>query len=316
MTGKERTRAAIEFANPDRVPIWFFNRDPMQGDILCHDLSLSVDGTNEWGYRFENLNDGTMGQVKDPILNDWGALSDFHVPDLRENERLARAVSFKNDGEDQYLLGSLGISGFNVYTFLRGFENSMIDFRVERENAEALLDWIFGFETQVIELASQAGLDGIHFADDWGMQEGLMIDPGLWREIFKPRYRKQFTRAHELGLQVWFHSCGDILSIVSDFHEAGVDVMNISQPNVVDIREVGRLLRGKQCFMVPISYQTVSISGTPEEIRAEAERLYSELGTPEGGFIGYVEEYGCMGMSEANFQACAEAFVGLPGSHR
>jgi hypothetical protein len=308
MTGSERTKAAIGFGNPDRIPIWFFNRDPMHGDILCYDLSLSANGVNEWGYRFENLSDGTMGQVKNPILKDWGKLADFSFPELRSTERLAGVGSFKSNAGGRYLLGSLGISGFTVYMFLRGFENSMIDFMVEREKAEALLDRIFGFETQIVDLASEARLDGVHFADDWGMQDGLMIDPGLWREIFKPRYRKQFERAHELGLHVWFHSCGNILSVVPDFHEAGVDVMNISQPNVVDIPEVGQLLRGNQCFMVPISYQTVSISGTPEDIRAEAQRLYDELGTPAGGFIGYVEEYRCMGMSEENFLACSEAF--------
>ena len=65
---------------------------------------------------------------------------------------------------------------------------------------------------------------------------------------------------------------------------------------------------GRQCFMVPISYQTDSISGTPEEIHAEARRMYDLLGTEAGGFIGYVEEYGCMGMSQENYRACGEAF--------
>jgi len=76
----------------------------------------------------------------------------------------------------------------------------------------------------------------------------------------------------------------------------------------VDIERVGRRLRGKQCFLMPISYQTVGISGTREEIFAEAERMYRALGAPEGGFIGYVEEYSSMGMSAENYWACAEAF--------
>jgi hypothetical protein len=63
--------------------------------------------------------------------------------------------------------------------------------------------------------------------------------------------------------------------------------------------------------MVPTSYQTVSIKGTPAEIRAEARRLFDALATPRGGFIGYVEEYKCMGMSEENYQACAQAFETL-----
>jgi hypothetical protein len=82
----------------------------------------------------------------------------------------------------------------------------------------------------------------------------------------------------------------------------------MAQPNVVDVRAVSGRLRGKQCFLIPISYQTVSISGTVAEIYAEAQRLHDLLGVDRGGFIGYVEEYGCMGMSAENYRACAEAF--------
>ena len=95
---------------------------------------------------------------------------------------------------------------------------------------------------------------------------------------------------------------------MEDFHEIGVDVLNIAQPNVNDMAEVGRRLRGQQCFMVPISYQTVSIQGTPREIYQEAQRLYDLLAVPDGGFIGYVEEYSVMGMSAENYDACGEAF--------
>ena len=59
---------------------------------------------------------------------------------------------------------------------------------------------------------------------------------------------------------------------------------------------------------MPISYQTVSISGTVDEIHAEARRLYDHLADDNGGFIGYIEEYSCMGMSPVNYRACADAF--------
>jgi hypothetical protein len=60
--------------------------------------------------------------------------------------------------------------------------------------------------------------------------------------------------------------------------------------------------------MMPISYQTVSIQGTVEDIHREAERLFRLLATPDGGFIGYVEEYSVMGMSTENYRACGDAF--------
>jgi uroporphyrinogen-III decarboxylase len=205
-------------------------------------------------------------------------------------------------------LASLDLSGFTVYMLLRGFENSMTDFLTEPERAARLLDTIFGWECDAIRMVARNGFDGIHFADDWGTQTGLMIAPELWRKLFKPRYRRQFDLAHELGLEVWFHCCGNLTELAGDFHEIGTDVLNIAQPNVVDVNSVSARLQGKQCFLIPMSYQTVSISGTVAEIYAEAERLFDLLGTPAGGFIGYVEEYGCMGMSAENYRACAEAF--------
>lgn len=63
--------------------------------------------------------------------------------------------------------------------------------------------------------------------------------------------------------------------------------------------------------MIQISYQTVSISGTPEDIRAEARRLYAHVAIPEGGFIGYVEEYSVMGMPEENYRARGQPSRGL-----
>ncbi len=311
MTKEQLVRDAIDFNRPSRVPVWYVSCDHMEGDILLQRLWYDEDGVNEWGYELKSLDDGTMGQVGEPIFPTWDALAGFEWPTLRAEERLAGLEELKRTAGGRYLLGSLFISGFTVYTFLRGFENAMIDLVTRDEEAGRLLDRIFGFETRLIELAAEAGLHGVHFADDWGTQDGLIISPDLWHELFRERYRAQFQRAHELGLHVWFHCCGNILDIVPSLHDIGVDVMNISQPNVVDIAAVGRALRGKQCFMMPISYQTVSISGAPADIHAEAQRLYRELGTPDGGFVGYVEEYGCMGMSEENYRACGDAFRAL-----
>ncbi len=313
MKRNDLVRAAIEFKKPDRIPIWFFNKDHLDGDILAYDLGYGEKGKNEWGYHFITLDDGTMGQPDEPIIPDWKDLENFAWPTAHKVERLANVDAFKERAEDRYRLAGLGLTGFTLYTFLRGFENAMADFVLEPERSGMLLDRIFAHETRVIEIAAEGGMDGVHFADDWGTQDGLIISPALWRDVFKERYRAQFARAHELGLHVWFHCCGNIEAILPDFHEIGVDVMNISQPNVVDIARAGQDLRGKQCFMVPISYQTVSISGTPDDIHAEARRLYDALASPAGGFIGYVEEYSCMGMSEENYRACGAAFRALAG---
>jgi uroporphyrinogen decarboxylase len=326
ITCRQRVRCAIEFQHPDRVPIVFWNRDQTAGDVMLYHLSLGVpgDGTanawdwsvNEWGYRLEKLDDGTMGHPVTPFYRDLPQPQEVRIPELREMERMSAAAEFFEVCGDRYRLASLDLSGFTVYTLLRGFENAMQDFLLDPERFAALIDRIMDFECELMRMVAHQGFEGIHFADDWGTQNGLMISPVLWRKLFKPRYRRQFEQAHMLGLHVWYHCCGNFAEIADDFHEIGVDVLNISQPNVMDIRPIGARLRGKQCFLMPISYQTVSISGTVEDIHAEAQRMYDVLGSSAGGFLGYVEEYGCMGMSRDNYLACAAAFRQLTRGER
>ena len=326
---KERVDRAIRFERPDRVPIVFWNRDQTEGDVMLYHLALGQPGdgdplanawdwsTNEWGYRLEARDDGTMGSPGEPSWSELPAKEDAGVPPLREDERMAAVPAFVAESGDRYRLASLDLSGFTVYTLLRGFENAMLDFAATPERFLPVMDLITDFEIRLMEMAARHGFHGIHFADDWGTQSGLMISRAMWQRLFKPGYRRQFARAHELGLHVWFHCCGNLTDLAEDFHEIGVDVLNIAQPNTVDLKSVGRRLRGKQCFMMPISYQTVSINGTPAEIHAEARRMHELLAVEAGGFIGYVEEYGCMGMSEENYQACGAAFRQLaPGTAR
>jgi uroporphyrinogen-III decarboxylase len=255
-----------------------------------------------------------MGHPVEPCWPEMPAPDAVAALPLREEDRMAAAPAFFDQCGDRYRLASLDLSGFTVYTLLRGFEDAMQDFLLAPERFGPLMDRILDFECRLTAMAARHGFHGIHFADDWGTQTGLMISPRLWRKLFKPRYRRQFDFAHQHGLHVWYHCCGDFAPIMEDFHGIGVDVLNIAQPNVVDLAAVGRRLRGRQCFMMPISYQTVSIEGSPEEIHAEARRMYGLLAAEAGGFIGYVEEYGCMDMSEDNYRACGEAFRRLcPG---
>jgi uroporphyrinogen decarboxylase len=319
MKEKDEVIRAIEFKKPDYIPVWFINKDVEKGDIANYWLfPLGKGVTTEWGYEFTHStrDDGTMGMPRDPLIPNWEDLENYKFPDPDSEKKYKGIDQFKADNKDRYQIASLGITGFNTYFFLRGFQNALVDFALEDVTGIALLDKIFDIENAVIRNATKYGFDGIMFYDDWGIQKGLMISPEMWRKIFKPRYRDQFRRIHDYGMHVWFHSCGDITSIIPDYNEIGVDVMNISQPNVVDIDKISQLLKGKQCFLVPISYQTVSIKGTPEDIRREARRLYNKLGTEDGGLIGWIEEYSSVGMSDRNYNACIDAFAEIKLTRR
>lgn len=135
-----------------------------------------------------------------------------------------------------------------------------------------------------------------------------MISPEIWDEIFAPLYKDMIDYAHSPGMDSWFHSCENFTKIVERIHNIGVDVINISPPDCKDLNYVSEKLQGKQCFMLPIDYQNTSISGAPETIYEVAQKQYDLLWDRNSGYIGCLEEYSCMGMSEENYQACKNCF--------
>lgn len=299
---------------PDRVPIFLYNKDQEDSDMVVIEVEKQWAGENkdisEWGYRWEKQ-DETMGQPKEALIKTWDDFDTLRLPDPYDPHRFDGVRETMEKYGDKYYLASLALSGFTIMTFLRGFSETLEDLYCDRENIERLADAVFGFEEKVIGQLNAYEFDAVGFFDDWGTQTNLIISPALWREFFKPSYKRQFDLAHEHGLDVYFHCCGYIYDIIPDLIEIGVDVLNLSQPNIFDLQKLGDDFRGKVCFVCPISYQTTSLSGSKEEIYAEAKSLIKNLSTGDGGFIGYVEEYHSIGMSDENYQNCVSAFLEL-----
>ncbi len=315
MTSRELASKAIRFDNPPRLPLVFINADLEYGDIIITDVETHFGGPmkirSEWGFEWDKR-DETMGMVIDQILKDGDDVYSFKAPDPGDPGRFETFHQHREKyGKDKYHIASLGLSGFTIMILLRGFEEALIDLYTERERCDYLADEIFSFEEDVIRRAAAEGSDGIALFDDWGSQDSLIIDPAMWRDYFKPRYKRQIGIAHENGLTVYFHSCGYIYEIIPDLIEIGVDMLNVSQPNLYDIEKLGRDFGGKVCFVCPVSYQTTSISGTRQEIFGVVRELVDNLGSFNGGLIGYIEKYPSIGMSEENYRACIEAFQTL-----
>ena len=302
---------AITFQGPAYLPIYFFNRDQDQSDIVAAEVQHHFMGPDknisEWGFFWERL-DETMGQPRDYLIKDWADLERLVIPDLADSRRFSQVSEFNKNYPDRFRMASLGLSGFTTMWCLRGFDRLMLDIVEEPERVKALASVVFGFEERVITALTPFNFDAVAFFDDWGTQTGMIISPRSWRQLFKPFYTHQFDLVHAQGMCVYFHCCGQYLPIISDLIEIGVDVLNISQPNLYDIPELGRQFGGKVCFICPVSYQTTSITGTRQEIFADVQALVENLGCFNGGLLGYVEEYHSIGMSEENYQACVEAF--------
>ena len=177
--------------------------------------------------------------------------------------------------------------------FLRGFENTLMDCIVEPEAIEVMAKKLADYQIGIIEEAYRLGKGRIHCydtTDDWGTQNSLMISPELFREIFKPQYKRIFDKAHECGMDIRFHTDGKINDILEDLIEVGVDIINIHQPRLVGIDEVSKIAQGRVCFEAAVDIQKTLPTGDKKLIEEEVKELVEKWATKEGGLIGV--EYG------------------------
>ena len=120
--------------------------------------------------------------------------------------------------------------------------------------------------------------DGGYTGDDFGGQGGLMFSPRLWREVFKPRYKKLWSVFKEANLPVFHHSCGDIREILPDMIEIGLDVLNPVQPQAMPIEELADKYGKNLTFWGGISVQKTLPFGTREEVKEEVYKSIQVLG--------------------------------------
>lgn len=318
MNAYEIVRRAIEFKTPERLPVRFESL----GLSDVHGVGWNQIGTgdkslrrtlDEWGCGWERSEMANMGQVKQHPLADWSAWDHFPFPDPLNPQFYTGMEARFAGSEGKYVTTGIFMLLFERMHALHGFENTLRDLYLERENIERLADRIVEFDLGIISEISRrfpGQIHGLTFSDDWGTQQNLFIHPRLWDEFFKPRYQRIFTAIHAAGWHVWMHSCGKVNAIIENLISIGCNVINLQQPRALGIEEIGRRFRGRICFESLCDIQHTLPFKDASEIAAEAELLLREWAAPEGGFI--LSDYGdgrAIGVPIEKKQIMLEAFL-------
>jgi len=263
--------------------------------------------TDEWGCEWHFPGDYLDGQVTGHPLADWDAWADYDLPDpatycdwdafARQAGRLRReGRTVWGDVEHGFL--------YLRMTYLRGFENFMIDLAERRGELWELRDRITELWCEVVRRYAEIGVDAISFGDDLGHQDTLPMSPALWRDLLKPAYARIYGLCRDAGIAVYMHTDGWIVDIIPDLIEAGVDILN-PQDLVNGLDNLARLAKGRVAIDLDIDRQSVTVFGCPSEIDAHVRRCIETLGSPEGGLMLIWGVY--PGTPKDNIAACVEA---------
>jgi len=315
MNSRERVIRAIEMSGPDCLPIThavlpgafarygtaleeLYKRYPSDaisvGGATTGEFGpqIGVPSRDTWGSLWMRYTDEHKGQVVGCPLKDWGALKAFEPPDTASDTLIAEIEkNLRLNGGLRYALADGDILWQRMF-YLHGYQTTLEDLLLCPDRCAQFRDMILTVMLRRVErLCRIPGLDGIHFRDDWGTQEALMISPQLWREFFKPAYARLFSLSRDAGKHVWFHSDGAIGAIVPDLLEIGVQVLN-PQIDAIGRDKLARLCAGKVCIEADIDRQWLLPFGSPEEVRAAVRADLEAFGRFHGGYIGRGEVAG------------------------
>lgn len=312
MNSRERVKRAITFQKPDIIPISHAVLPAAQLEYGRALDDILVEFREDFGwdymqdlpaerlpphYRQGRNRDsfGTvwaverMGVCGIPVewpIQDLERYSEYQWPaDFPAGPPSRRQYSGHMEGfDDRWYARGAWITYFEQLQQLRGMEGFLIDTVVESIEFYRLLDDLLEFNLRWIEEWTKMEYDGLHFADDWGGQTRLLVRPEQWRRIFKPRYAEMFRRVREAGMDVWYHSDGQIKDIFEDLIEIGAQVIN-AQVKVVGLDWIASNVRGKVAFRTDIDRQHLLPFGSPSQVKEEVHRVFEACGTPEGGIV-------------------------------
>src|SRR5271157_3836542 len=118
----------------------------------------------------------------------------------------------------------------------------------------------------------------IAFTDDIAQKERLMVSPKVFEQFYLPWYKQLFGMIHARGGRTMIHTDGKIDELLPLYIEAGLDLLQGLEPAAgVDIVELNAKYGDKMAWNGNIDVSRLLWKGTPEAVRAEAERVIAAV---------------------------------------
>jgi uroporphyrinogen decarboxylase len=192
------------------------------------------------------------------------------------------------------LLGDCGFKNFFERCWsLLGMERALIDLVADQAFYRAVLDRLFELNVaatrRFLEITGPY-LTAIRTSDDLATQDSLFMSPKTYRELIKPYHTRYLTLIKEwTDAKIFFHSCGNVVPLLDDLIEAGIEVLNPVQATTWDDPASVKARYGDRLsFWGGIDSQQVLPYGTPEEVREEVALRIQQFGRGGGYIAGSV----------------------------
>jgi uroporphyrinogen decarboxylase len=321
MTSRERVLLAVNHQEPDRVPIFKPNIIPTYEpfdervqhflDTFKFDHFVGFNGfiqspsrrrelpddmfEDSYGCKFKYKGVGGPYCIHHP-LSGAKTIKDverFSWPDANGADLLAKEArkKAKEIFENTECATSVSVDMlFHRYQWLRGFNQWLIDMKLNPELHKAIADKIYHINlTLAMRLLNEVGnyTDIVMTGDDFGTSTAPFMSPQDFRAYIKPYYTDLIGRIKGKfpHIKFYLHSHGQIMDLVPDLIDCGVDILNPILP--LDNMDTVRLKRefGRQLsFEGGVDIEHILPFGTVDDVRKHVKQVIDIL-VPGGGFM-------------------------------
>lgn len=215
---------------------------------------------------------------------------DYPLPDIDAAYRYdwMPACVKEMQGRGLAVCGGMACTIFEIAWYMRSMELLMMDFIDNPEFASVFLDRITEKREGQARLMVESGVDVLMLGDDVASQRSMMMSLPMWRKWLKGRLGRVIKAARSVrpDILIFYHSDGNILPIVDDLIEIGVDILNPIQCECVDPADLKKKYGDRLSFWGTIGTQTTLPFGTPDDVRREVKLRMETVGKGGGLLLG------------------------------
>ncbi len=249
--------------------------------------------TDEWGVKWRvdsyetPYGKGKFTNLESGPLAPDEAIDNYRPPDPNRPELYVNLARLIHEYKDEYyIIGRLHCTIFESAWALRGFDKLLVDFYLNPDLANRILDITQHYHLVIAKRMAEMGVDMIWLGDDIGTQDALLMPPELWQQFLKQRMAHMIREIRSVNpdIHVAYHTDGNNDDIIPDLIEIGLDVLNPVQAESMDPAMLKEKYGDRLSFFGAISVQSTLPFGTPQAVRAEVNLRRNTIGK-KGGWI-------------------------------
>ncbi|MBE6612209.1 MAG: hypothetical protein E7632_06935 [Ruminococcaceae bacterium] len=222
-----------DYFGADKVASFSVDISPRYPKKVIEETDRYIIYTSPWGVtKKEFKEEDSTPEMLDFTVTDAETWADCKARMTLEDDRIPWNLLKTNydrwRAEGQWVRANFWF-GFDVtHSHMMGTENTLINMMEEPELIRDIIDTYLSRCEALFDRIWDAGyrFDDIRWWDDMGYKGTSFFSPETYRDIVQPFHRRAVEWAHNHGIYAYLHSCGNVMKLLPDIMDTGVDALN------------------------------------------------------------------------------------------